>query len=186
MSEKSTIFRRKAMKFEKNISYLRTRPVLGPNGTWDYKFCSDPICFEGVDASGRIIYHYPENTEMGRRLKEGPRVLPTMYNDNNWESVFDITNGGDWAGLDYFSGTKAYRKVPVELDVSTMEEHSFNFDFNEAEIQLIKRDLRFVGPGNAVVILAANKHHVVVETADGKTVFLDERYAKPEDWEILD
>ena len=171
------------MKFEIGKSYLRTRPIINGLGEYDYSFCSDPICYLG-EQNGEILFCYPENTLKGRILGNGPRVLPLAYKDSYWESLSDVMDGDDWEALDYFSNKKIYRKNPLKLSDS-MEELSFNFSFDVAGIETIKYDTRFVGPENAVTILAATKYHVVVEK-DDKTIFLDRRYANPEDWSVLE
>ncbi len=172
------------MKFEPGKTYLRTRPILNGFGEFDYSFCSDPIRYLGEE-KGMTLFCYPKGTVKGNFLGDGPRILPTAFNDSHWESLFDVMNGDEWTALDYFlTGKKIYRKSPLKLS-SHMEELSFNFSFDVAGIEIIKLDTRFVGPENAVTLIASTKHHVVVEM-DEKTIFLDERFTNPEDWKVLD
>ena len=176
-------YRRFSMKFEKNKTYLRIRPIINGLGEVDFSFCSDPIKYL-FEHNGDHYFCYPKGTYKGDVLGTGTRLLPTAFRDPYWESVSDIMDGDDWAALDLFSGKKIYRKKPLKISDS-LEELSFNFSFDVAGIDTIKYDKRFVGPNNAVTVLAATKYHVVVEK-NGYTIFLDCRYTNPEDWAVLE
>ena len=173
------------MKLRKNCTLLRTVPIFGPGGEFDYKFCSDPIIYFG-EQNGQHLYCYPANTRMGKYVGDGTRILPTAYLDVHWESVFDIMNGEEWPVLQSFSGKHFYRKKPVMLHTSN-DERYFDFSFDVTGLKLVTYDHRFVGEDKAVIVLAATKHHLVVlDEKNEIPIFLDEPYVCQDDWVMLD
>ena len=170
------------MQFEVGETYLRTCPVLGVRGTWEYDFCSTPIQIVSVEGN-RVVYRFTTDSLKGRILREGPRTLPPVFLDNNWEKLSNILMGDDWCALDHFSGHTLYRKQPLETTVPS-DDPCFGFSFDVLEIRKTYVDNRFVGKRNACRLIAATNHNVVVENETGR-FYLDERFAKPEDWVIL-
>ena len=168
------------MKLEKGKTYLRTKPIYSYCGGYNYNFCNTPIIYLG-EQGGKHLFCYPGNSHLGKILGDYPRVLPSAYVDDHWETLADVMNGSVGNSLNAFSGCKFYRKNPVALNTD-LEEQSFNFSFDVAGIKTVTYDTRFVGKEHAVVIIAATNDHLVIQDDDGEVYFLDERYSDPADW----
>ena len=168
------------MKLEVGKTYLRTKPIYSYCGGYNYSYCNTPIVYLG-EKNGEHLFCYPKNTHLGKILGDYPRVLPSAFADECWETLFDVMSGDAWPSLAALSGCKFYRIKAVKVN-DRMEEHSFNFSFDVAGLKTETYDTRFMGRENAVAVIAATQSHLVIQDEDGDTYFLDERYANPDDW----
>ena len=168
------------MNMEVGKTYLRTKPIFSYTGGYNYQYCNTPIKYLG-EQGGKHLFCYPENTHLGKILGAYPRILPSAYVDNCWESLSDVMSGTAWSSLSALAGCKFYRTKSVKLKTE-WDDRSFDFSFDVAGLQTVTYDTRFMGRENAVVILAATKSHLVIQDEKGDVYFLDERYSNPDDW----
>lgn len=171
------------MKMEIGKTYLRTKPIYSFSGGYNYQFCNTPIVYLG-EQGGKHLFCYPSTSHLGKILGDYPRVLPTAYVDDCWETLSDVMNGTAWPSLGTLSGCKFYRSKPVKL--KTEDDRSFDFSFDVTGLQTtVTYDNRFMGRENAVAVIAATKSHLVIQDNDGEVYFLDERYSDPNDWVLV-
>ena len=163
--------------------YVRTKPIIGTNGKLNYDYCTTPIKVLGYTGK-TITYCYTRDSQKGRILKEGPRILPLAYCDNFWVFYNDVLIGDDWCALDHFAGQKIYRKEPLETE-NSCDDTNFGFSFDVLDLKTKTVDESFVGPNRAVTLVSATKTHVAILDKKENIVLLDERYAKCEDWAVV-
>ena len=170
------------MLFENGEVYVRTSSITSHNGLRDYSYCSEPIRII-TTLNNEIIYQYTPDSWKGRTYGDGPRVLPYAYRDNCWEKVTDLLAGDENCALDRFSGCKIFRKKPIE-EYMNADDPNYGFSFDVLNIRQKREFWNYVGRENAVTLIAATKHNVIIED-NGKKVFLDERYTNASDWELF-
>jgi len=154
-------------KMSKMIGYaiIRTAPTCSVE---DYSHSDSPILLLGFTERGAIRYQF---LGANRRILDGcVHTLPLDFTDENWilyEEAFieDSTNP-----LNKFKGEKIHRICPITVE--TIEDCESEYDYDRSYMD------------NAVELVVASKHHMIVRDEDGKLNIMHLQFSKPEEWAL--
>ena len=144
----------------KGMEYIRIAPTSGK--IKDYSYTNSFMVFDGYDANGNYIMHYPKESFHGRCLGTTPKTMSMDFSDSNWRPATNPYDGVK-TKLHQWKGKLVKRVRPVRNEDGSVM--SANFMDEGVELE------------------SATRYHVVCRNPkDGYVYLLNILYANPDDW----